>query len=221
MALAIGIILYLIYMAVCIAAAAMSLTLLYMPYVLGGIASLIIYSQNLGIQTWIPGHPKMCLIVILAIVELGIAVLMHMRHVSKAAITFFCCAFMGAIGAVVFEGLTPDSVGYCLFVSVVYLFLSAFAVQLNFRNLPEEQGSRGVLAGIISGVLYGLSAISIFGFLAEGIWKPFFVGLHHSPERIEVVINGMCVIGAVFILLAVLFTDRKARMLQRLSDMQN
>lgn len=89
MALALGIILYLIYMAVYIAAATMSLTLLYMPYVLGGIASLIIYSQNPGIQTWIPGR------------------------------------------------LTPDSVGYCLFVSVVYLFLSAFAVQLNLRNLPE------------------------------------------------------------------------------------
>ena len=65
------------------------------------------------------------------------------------------------------------------------------------------------------------AGVGIFGFLAEGIWKPFFVGLHHSPERIEVVINGMCVIGAVFILLAVLFTDRKARMLKRLPDMQN
>ena len=49
-----GVILYLIYLAVCIALAVMGLTLAYMPYVLGGIASLIIYSQNPGIQTWIP-----------------------------------------------------------------------------------------------------------------------------------------------------------------------
>ena len=43
-----GVILYLIYLAVCIALAVMGLTLAYMPYVLGGIASLIIYSQNPG-----------------------------------------------------------------------------------------------------------------------------------------------------------------------------
>jgi hypothetical protein len=45
-----GVILYLIYLAVCIALAVMGLTLAYMPYVLGGIASLIIYGQNPGIQ---------------------------------------------------------------------------------------------------------------------------------------------------------------------------
>ena len=126
-----GVILYLIYLAVCIALAVMGLTLAYMPYVLGGIASLIIYSQNPGIQTWIPGHPWMCFIVLLALVEAGIAVLMHIKHVSRAVITFFCCVFMGAIGAVVFEELTPDSMGYCLFVSVVYLLLSVFAVRVN------------------------------------------------------------------------------------------
>ncbi len=107
-----GVILYLIYLAVCIALAVMGLTLAYMPYVLGGIASLIIYSQNPGIQKWIPGHPWMCFIVLLALVEAGIAVLMQIKHVSRAVITFFCCVFMGAIGAVVFEELTPDSMGY-------------------------------------------------------------------------------------------------------------
>ena len=53
-----GVILYLIYLAVCIALAVMGLTLAYMPYVLGGIASLIIYSQNPGIQT--PDAHKAC-----------------------------------------------------------------------------------------------------------------------------------------------------------------
>ena len=205
-----GVILYLIYLAVCIALAVMGLTLAYMPYVLGGIASLIIYSQNPGIQTWIPGHPWMCFIVLLALVEAGIAVLMHIKHVSRAVITFFCCVFMGAIGAVVFEELTPDSMGYCLFVSVVYLLLSVFAVRVNLRNLPKEHGSRGILAGILSGALYGLSAVSLFGFLAEGIWKPYFVGLGRSANRIEMIINTMCVVGAVLILLAVVIFGRNS-----------
>lgn len=216
-----GVILYLIYLAVCISAAAMGFALLYMPYVLGGIASLIIHSQNPGIQTWFPGHPWIFFIVILAIVEVGIAVLMHIKHVSRAVITFFCSAFMGLIGAVVFEGLTPDSTGNCLFVSVVYLLLSVFAVSLNLRNLPEEQGSRGVLAGIISGVLYGLSAVSIFGFLAEGIWKPYLVGLWQNVDRIEMGINGLCVTGALLIFLVVILADRRTRMRQRMSDTQN
>ena len=102
-----GVILYLIYLAVCIALAVMGLTLAYMPYVLGGIASLIIYSQNPGIQTWIPGHPWMCFIVLLALVEAGIAVLMHIKHVSRAVITFFCCVFMGAIGARTWKQRNP------------------------------------------------------------------------------------------------------------------
>lgn len=159
----------------------------------------------------------MCFIVLLALVEAGIAVLMHIKHVSRAVITFFCCVFMGAIGAVVFEGLTPDSMGYCLFVSVVYLLLSVFAVRVNLRNLPEERGSRGILAGILSGALYGLSAVSLFGFLAEGIWKPYFVGLGRSADRIEWIINAACVVGAVLILLAVVLFRRKTGNLQDMS----
>ena len=124
---------------------------------------------------------------------------------------------MGAIGAVVFEGLTPDSMGYCLFVSVVYLLLSVFAVRVNLRNLPEERGSRGILAGILSGALYGLSAVSLFGFLAEGIWKPYFVGLGRSADRIEWIINAACVVGAVLILLAVVLFRRKTGNLQDMS----
>ena len=122
-----------------------------------------------------------------------------------------------AIGAVVFEGLTPDSMGYCLFVSVVYLLLSVFAVRVNLRNLPEERGSRGILAGILSGALYGLSAVSLFGFLAEGIWKPYFVGLGRSADRIEWIINAACVVGAVLILLAVVLFRRKTGNLQDMS----
>ena len=100
--------------------------------------------------------------------------------------------------------------GYCLFVSVVYLLLSVFAVRVNLRNLPKEHGSRGILAGILSGALYGLSAVSLFGFLAEGIWKPYFVGLGRSANRIEMIINTMCVAGAVLILLAVVIFGRNS-----------
>ena len=141
-----GVILYLIYLAVCIALAVMGLTLAYMPYVLGGIASLIIYSQNPGIQTWIPGHPWMCFIVLLALVEAGIAVLIHIKHVSRAVITFFCCVFMGAIGAVVFEELTPDSMGIA-FLSRSFTFCFRYSrygsiCEIFRKNMEAEESLR-------------------------------------------------------------------------------
>ncbi|MDD5847035.1 MAG: hypothetical protein PUD05_06900 [Lachnospiraceae bacterium] len=216
-----AILLILFILGIYITAAFLKVTLFYMPYVLGGIASLIICSQNPGIQTWIPGHPWMCYFTILALVEAVIAILMHINHISRAVITFCCSVFTGVLGAVIFEELAPDSTGYCVFVSIVYLVLSTFAIRLNLRNIPEESRSRGVPAGVVSGVLYGLSAACIFGFLAEGVWKPYFVSLGKSADRIELIINAVCITGVALFLLGVLLSDLRARARQKILDLQN
>jgi hypothetical protein len=205
------ILLSLVFLGIYIAAAIMKVTLLYMPYMLGGIASLIILNQNPGIQAWIPGHSWMCYFTVLAMVEAGIAILMHIKHISRAVITFCCSVFTGVLGAVIFEELVPDSAGYCIFVSIVFLALSVLTIQLNLRDLTEESGSRGIPAGIISGALYGLSAACIFGFLAEGIWKPYFVSLGQSADRIELIINAVCITGVFLVLSGVLLSDQRAR----------
>ena len=109
----------------------------------------------------------------------------------------------------VFEGMHPDSIAYCVFVFVVYLILTVLALAINMRNLPEEEVYKTLPIRIISGVFYGLSVALIFGFLAQGVWRPFFVSSGSDTERVEFFLNMVCVVlaGAAF-LITVFFPSR-------------
>lgn len=177
--------------------------ILYMPYVVGFFASLILCIENPTIQALIPGHPWMSFVSVLALTEVII------RQISCAFIVFCCSVFTGAVGAMVFEGMHPDSIAYCVFVSVVYLILTVLALAINMRNLPEEEVYKTLPIRIISGVFYGLSVALIFGFLAQGVWRPFFVSSGNDTEQVEFFLNMVCVVLAgAALLITVFFPSR-------------
>ena len=102
--------------------------------------------------------------------------------------------------------MNPDSVAYCIFVSVVYLLLTGFALLLNMRNLPENIIYKTLPMRIISGIFYGLSVAIIFGVLTRGIWKPYFVNSGSDTKRIAFLLKVVCGVLAGAALLFTVFS---------------
>ena len=133
-----ALVIVLAFFGVNIALSAFGFIILYMPYAVGFLVSLILCNTNPAIQALIPGHPWMSFVSVLALTEALIAILTHIKQISCSFIIFSCSVFTGLVGAIAFESMNPDSVAYCIFVSVVYLLLTGFALLLNMRNLPEN-----------------------------------------------------------------------------------
>ena len=131
-----ALVIVLAFFGVNIALSAFGFIILYMPYAVGFLVSLVLCSTNPAIQALFPGHPWMSFVSVLALTEALIAIMTHIKQISCSFIIFSCSVFTGLVGAIAFESMNPDSVAYCIFVSVVYLLLTGFALLLNMRNLP-------------------------------------------------------------------------------------
>ena len=201
-----ALVIVLAFFGVNIALSAFGFIILYMPYAVGFLVSLILCNTNPAIQALIPGHPWMSFVSVLALTEALIAIMTHIKQISCSFIIFSCSVFTGLVGAIAFESMNPDSVAYCIFVSVVYLLLTGFALLLNMRNLPENVIYKTLPMRIISGIFYGLSVAIIFGVLTRGIWKPYFVNSGSDTKRIAFLLNVVCGVLAGAALLFTVFS---------------
>lgn len=59
--------------------------------------------------------------VILIIVEVIIAALMRIKWTGRAAALCFSEIMVGIISMFIFDAMKPDSIGYCVFITLVYL----------------------------------------------------------------------------------------------------
>lgn len=169
-----ALVIVLAFFGVNIALSAFGFIILYMPYAVGFLVSLVLCNTNPAIQALIPGHPWMSFVSVLALTEALIAIMTHIKQISCSFIIFSCSVFTGLVGAIAFESMNPDSVAYCIFVSVVYLLLTGFALLLNMRNLPEAVDHKTLPMRLISGIFYGLSVAIIFGVPARGNLETLF-----------------------------------------------
>ena len=201
-----ALVIVLAFFGVNIALSAFGFIILYMPYAVGFLVSLVLCNTNPAIQALIPGHPWMSFISVLALTEALIAILTHIKQISCSFIIFSCSVFTGLVGAIAFESMNPDSVAYCIFVSVVYLLLTGFALLLNMRNLPEAVDHKVLPMRLISGIFYGLSVAIIFGVPARGIWRPYFVNSGSNKERVVFLLNVVCGVLAGAALLFTVFS---------------
>ena len=140
-----ALVIVLAFFGVNIALSAFGFIILYMPYAVGFLVSLILCNTNSAIQALIPGHPWMSFVSVLALTEALIAILTHIKQISCSFIIFSCSVFTGLVGAIAFESMNPDSVAYCIFVSVVYLLLTGFALLLNLQDFADANHFRHFL----------------------------------------------------------------------------
>lgn len=85
-----ALVIILAFFGVNIALSAFGFIILYMPYAVGFLVSLILCNTNPAIQALIPGHPWMSFVSVLALTEALIAILTHIKQISCSFIIFSC-----------------------------------------------------------------------------------------------------------------------------------
>lgn len=69
----------------------------------------------------VPDHPFMNYCVILIIIEVIITALMWIKWTGRATVLCFSEIMVGIISMFILDAMKPDSIGYCVFITLVYL----------------------------------------------------------------------------------------------------
>lgn len=149
----------------------------FMPYVTGLFASILVYFTQDWTKKMIPGHPWMNFITVLVAIELIVLALTHLPKVRKAVIFALSELFIAIIGGMIFMSLKPDGIGYCAFVTAVYVALTAFFLITNISKYDLDDydfEELGVVTRIITGAIYTAAAYFVIAMPAEILWKKYF-----------------------------------------------
>lgn len=143
-----------------------------MPYISGMFIGLLIYTEVPFADTLIPGHLTISYFLILVIVETVIAALMHIRLFGEAAALLLSEIMVGIISMFILDSIEPDSIGYCIFVSVVYLLGNAVFLGANVgrHKSMEKNSPAGIL---ISSCMCACIAYFIVAIPAELLWEKY------------------------------------------------
>ena len=148
----------------------------FMPYVTGLFASVLVYFTQGWTKKMIPGHPWMNFITVLVVTELIVLALTHLPKVGKAVTFALSELFIAIVGGMIFMSLKPDSIGYCAFVTAVYVALTAFFLITNISKYDLDDydfEELGVVTRIITGAIYTASAYVVIAMPAEMMWEKY------------------------------------------------
>lgn len=110
--------------------------------------------------------------VILIIVGVIIAALMRIKWTGRAAALCFSEIMVGIISMFIFDAMKPDSIGYCVFITLVYLVGNLVFLTTNSSKYASEE--KPVPAGIIiSTLMYAIAAYFILAIPAELLWQKY------------------------------------------------
>lgn len=210
MAVVFGVLMLAVYIALGAAVAGGLFTVMFMPYALGAVIALLVDTQIPLVQHWIPGHPVMNYIAVLALVEIAIGILLHIRQTRKAVTVLCCSAFIWFVSVLILEELHADSVGYCIFVSVVYTAIASFCIMLNLRSVPLNRQSGNLLCIILSGCMYGISAALLLSAPLDSVWKNYLVAAGVTEGRFDQFLDLACGIAAITAVVLTVYRNRKA-----------
>lgn len=151
----------------------------FMPYVTGLMAGAIVYFSQVWAQRLIPGHPVMCFITVLAVIEAAVFILVHLPEVGKAFTVALSSLVVVLVGGLVLTSLKPDSIGYCAFATVVYFAVMAFFIWTNIGRyeLCEDGYPDGAVSKVISIVIYAASAVIMIWMPVEVLWIKYLTAL--------------------------------------------
>ncbi|SEA20055.1 hypothetical protein SAMN02745687_02122 [Lachnospiraceae bacterium NK3A20] len=210
MGVVIGILMLLIMVIFSFVAMTVEAILFYMPYALGAALSAMAFALVPGVQGWIPGHPWLCFLSVLAMMEVLIAIFMHIRQLARPFIALCCAVFVGFAGAIVFDSLTADSVGYCIFMTVVFEAVAFLIIGINQRNIQETVSRRNLFCSILAGIMYGLSVMILVNAPADILWKHYLVSTGVNKGSYEFILNTACVILGVLTMAMTIVLDRQS-----------
>jgi len=110
--------------------------------------------------------------IILFVVEVIIGVLMHTKGTSKATTLCFSEIMVGIISMFILDAMKPDSIGYCVFVTLIYLIGNLVFLAANSGRYTNEvkKTSAGI---IVSSMIYAFAAYFILAIPTELLWQRY------------------------------------------------
>lgn len=103
-----------------------------------------------------------------------IFLLMHLPHVGGAFSIILSELFIAASGSLILQRLQPDSVGYCMFITICYLAASIFFLISNLRCGRQYAGDRSgtitISVRIFVAVLYIFAGIVMLAVPVKYLW---------------------------------------------------
>jgi len=144
------------------------------PYAGGALISVVICEEVPGAKSLVPGHVILNYLLVLLVVEVFVAVLVHMPQLSTAVTVLMSSFFLCIMGYVILDQFKPDSIGYCVVLSVLYIVAVGLIMKLNMEEWDYSYGFKNRLFRILGGVLYGLSAMLLSFPLLGGVWFKFY-----------------------------------------------
>lgn len=109
-----------IFVTICVIISVIGIGAYVAPYAGGALASVMVCETIPGAKGLVPGHTFLNYLVILAIVETIIILLMHVPSVSRAVNVLATSFFLCVVGFPIMDHLHPDSIGFCIVMSVLY-----------------------------------------------------------------------------------------------------
>ena len=151
----------------------------FMPYVTGLIASAAVYFSQTWVQKLIPGHPVMCFIAVLIVIESVVFIMIHLPKVGEAFTVALSCLALALVGGLVLTSLKPDSIGYCVFATAVYFAAIAFFLWTNIGRyeLCEDGYPDSAVSKAISIVIYVASAVIMIWMPVEVLWIRYLTSM--------------------------------------------
>ena len=134
------------------------------PYAGGALISVAVCEEIPGAKNLVPGHAVLNYLLVLLIVEVIIVFLVHLPQLNTAMTVLLSSFFQ----------FRPDSIGYCIVLSVVYAIAIALIIKLNLDEWDYSYGEKKLFFRILGGVLYGISAVLISFPLLGGVWFKYY-----------------------------------------------
>ena len=162
-----------IFFVVCIIISVIGIGAYMAPYAGGALASVAVCETVPGAKGLVPGHTFLNYLVILLIVETIIILLMHVPSISRSVNVLSTSFFLCVVGFAIMDQLHPDSIGFCILMSVIYAGGVAVVLWNSIDKWDMDEGDGNLILKIIASAIYGLAGI-VVAFPANWIWMKYY-----------------------------------------------
>ena len=165
-----------IFVTICVVISVIGIGAYVAPYAGGALASVMVCETVPGAKGLVPGHTFLNYLVILAIVETIIILLMHVPSVSRAVNVLATSFFLCVVGFPIMDHLHPDSIGFCIVMSVIYAVGATVVLWNSINEWDNDDCDGNLVLRLIVCAIYGFAGIVLSFPLIEGIWMKYYEG---------------------------------------------
>lgn len=165
-----------IFFVVCVIISVIGIGAYMAPYAGGALVSVMVCETVPGAKGLVPGHTFLNYLVVLLIVETVMVLLMHVPSISRSVNVLSTSFFLCVVGFPIMDHLHPDSIGFCILMSVIYAGGVTIVLWNSIDKWDIDDGDGNLAQRLIACAIYGFAGIVISFPLIGGIWMKYYEG---------------------------------------------